>query len=83
MFALMQTNLQIKFSTGQMFVVQMNVDLIRDVELLRQFRLIKRDKDIVERTGFSKRLVSQYLSGSRQPSKEFTEKFYEVFKNEI
>lgn len=66
-----------------MFVVQMDIDLIRDIEMLKQFRIIKRDVELASRMGVDKSTISNLLSGRRPPSKEFTEKFYEVFKNEI
>lgn len=61
----------------------MDIDLIRDIEMLKQFRIIKRDVELASRMGVDKSTISNLLSGRRPPSKEFTEKFYEVFKNEI
>lgn len=40
---------------------------------------IKKDKDIVDKTGYNKATVSSYISGRTKPSKDFVEKFEKVF----
>lgn len=56
-----------------------NQELINAVERLKRARVVKRDKDIVEKTGYSKGLVSKYLSGKGLASKSFLQKFQEVY----
>lgn len=56
-----------------------NKELIQKVEQLRRQGVIRRDADIVEKTGFSKSVVSSYLNGKIKASRNFTDKFDEVF----
>jgi transcriptional regulator with XRE-family HTH domain len=64
-------------------MVEVNEDLIAAVEKLKGQRVIKKDADIAEKTGFSKSVVSNYLAGRVTASKNFMIKFYEVFDDEI
>ncbi|MDB5281145.1 MAG: hypothetical protein JWO06_220 [Bacteroidota bacterium] len=49
---------------------------LADIKRLKETRAIVKDVEIVENTGFSKSVVSNYLSGRVSPSKNFLEKFY-------
>lgn len=49
---------------------------LQDIKRLREKRIIVKDVEIVDSTGFSKSVVSNYLSGRIAPSKNFLEKFY-------
>lgn len=60
-----------------------NKELIKAVELLKATRVIKKDAEIVDMTGFSKSTVSNYLSGRVEASSNFIKKFEEVFKVSI
>lgn len=62
---------------------QYNKELIEQVEFLKSKRIIKKDAEIVEKTGFSKGVISNYLSGRIEASKNFIEAFNEVFKNDL
>lgn len=55
------------------------VDLMLLVEELKSKRIIKKDIEIAEKTGYSKQLVSNYISGRQKPSKAFLDTFSEVF----
>jgi phage repressor protein C with HTH and peptisase S24 domain len=59
----------------------MNEDLIKAVELLKSRRIVKKDKEIAEKTGYDKSVISNYLSGRVKVSDSFMEKFNEVFKD--
>lgn len=56
-----------------------NRELYDRVEALKAKRVIKKDAEIVAKTGFSKGLVSNYLSGRIKASANFMSKFDEVF----
>lgn len=56
---------------------------IEDIELLKGKRIIRKDKDISDRTGYKKSTVSNYLSGKVPPSKPFLDKFYEVYSSDL
>jgi transcriptional regulator with XRE-family HTH domain len=56
-----------------------NPELYDMVERLRSLRKIKKDADIVEQTGFSKGLVSNYINGRLKVSSNFMKKFKEVY----
>lgn len=58
---------------------QTDSDFIKDVEKLKALRIIKKDTEIVEKTGYSKGVVSNYLSGNIPASENFKKKFYEVY----
>lgn len=60
-----------------------NSELIEDVKRLKAADKIIRDIEIASKTGYSKGLVSSYLSGSIKASKNFLNKFKEVYKNEL
>lgn len=49
------------------------------VELLKSKRIIKKDVEISEKTGYSKQLVSNYINSKQKASKAFINKFSEVF----
>lgn len=50
------------------------------VEVLRKAGAFKKQKEIAEKTGFDEAVISNYLSGRVAPSRNFLEKFSEVFK---
>ena len=60
-----------------------NAELIRMVETLKAKRTIKKDVDIVASTGFSKTVVSNYLSGRIKASDNFLDKFEKVYGVDI
>lgn len=60
----------------------MNQILIDAVKKLKQQEIIKSDVDIARKTGYSKGLISKYLSGKEKASSSFMEKFREVFNME-
>lgn len=62
---------------------QKNRDFIEDVELLKSKRIIKKDIEIAEQTGFDKSVISNYLSGRVKPSENFLSKFNEVFSSQL
>jgi len=53
------------------------------VETLKAKRTIKKDVDIVAKTGFSKAVVSNYLSGRVKASDNFLDKFEKVYGVDI
>lgn len=57
-----------------------NIELIEAVKTLKKKKIIRFDSDLVRLTGYSKSVVSAYLTGSKQASREFERKFEEVFK---
>lgn len=57
-----------------------NLDLVRIVEQLKAKRIIKKDIEIAEKTGYSRAVVSNYLSGRVKASDKFLNKFYEVYE---
>jgi len=62
----------------------LNQELYDRVEQLKSDRIIKKDADIVESTGFSKSAVSSYVNGKVKASKNFMQKFNEIYpKNEV
>lgn len=61
----------------------MNEKLREDVAFLKGKSIIKRDKEIADRTGFNKTVVSTYLSAKVNASKNFLQKFYEVFEKDL
>lgn len=61
----------------------MNEKLREDVAFLKGKNIIKRDKEIADRTGFNKTVVSTYLSGKVSASKNFLRKFYEAFEKDL
>ena len=60
-----------------------NIDLINTVEQLKALRVIKKDVEIAMNTGFSKPVVSNYLSGRVEASKNFIESFEKFYKVNI
>jgi predicted DNA-binding transcriptional regulator AlpA len=56
-----------------------NRELIEKVELLKSLRVVKKDAEISESTGFPRSAVSSYLSGRIKASKNFLDKFNEVY----
>lgn len=60
-----------------------NPELIDTVDKLKAAKKIRRDAEIVAKTGYSKGLVSRYLNGKEQASETFLEKFQEVYREEI
>lgn len=52
------------------------------VEFLKSERIIKKDTEIAIKTGYSKQTISNYISGKQKPSKNFIDKFSEVFNLE-
>lgn len=61
----------------------MEMSLSQAVEFLKANRIIKRDIEIAERTGYSKGVVSNYLNGKIEVSEKFKKKFFEVYKEEL
>lgn len=61
----------------------MNDKLRDDVAFLKGRGIIKRDKEIADRTGFNKAVISTYLNGKINASKNFLNKFYEVFEKDL
>lgn len=59
------------------------MSLSQAVEFLKANRIIKRDVEIAERTGYSKGVVSNYLNGKIEVSEKFKKKFFEVYKEEL
>ena len=55
-------------------------DIQRASEYLLEKKIIFSQQDIVDKTGYGKGTVSQYLSDDGKPSKKFIEKFEDVFK---
>jgi transcriptional regulator with XRE-family HTH domain len=45
--------------------------------------IIKKDKDISDKTGYNKATVSSYINGKINPSEEFTKTFERVFKVQL
>lgn len=62
---------------------KMNEKLIEDVELLRSKRVIKKDVEIARATDFDKTVISNYLSGRVNASKNFLDKFYQVYSKHL
>lgn len=60
-----------------------NEELIRQVQGLKERRIIVADIEISKRTGFPKSAISSYLSGKIKASKNFVNKFTEVYKDEL
>lgn len=60
-----------------------NKELVATVEVLKAKRIIKKDVDIVISTGFSNTVVSNYLSGKIKASRNFIDKFEDVYKVKI
>lgn len=60
--------------------IKHNPELIAAVEHLYNQKVIKKDKDIVESTGYSKGTVSGYIKGTAKASEEFLNKFEDSFK---
>ena len=58
-------------------------NFLQDVEELRRSRVIVKDVEIVDRTGFSKSVISSYLNGRVKPSRNFLDKFYEVYEQDL
>jgi phage repressor protein C with HTH and peptisase S24 domain len=57
----------------------LNNAFITAVRELKSRQIILRDKDISDATGFSKGIVSTYLSGKAEPSKNFLREFAKVY----
>lgn len=57
----------------------MDTQLSHAVQYLYGKGLIKRDKEIADKTGYNKATVSSYLSGKIAPSQSFIESFEKVF----
>lgn len=53
--------------------------LLDDIAFLKKRGIIERDIDIVNKTGYDKSTLSNYISGRIKASRNFKEKFYEVF----
>ena len=49
------------------------------VEYLKANRIINRDIEIAEKTGYSRQIISNYISGRQKPSKQFMNKFIESY----
>lgn len=62
---------------------QKNIELINTVERLKAIRVIKKDVEISINTGFSKPVVSNYLSGRVEASKNFIAAFESFYKVSI
>lgn len=60
-----------------------NEDLIKQVEALKARKVITSDVEISRKTGFPKSAISSYLNGKIKASKNFVNKFTEVFKNDL
>ena len=54
-------------------------DLYDAVEELKSNRIISKDIDIANKTGYSRQIVSNYLTGKQKPSKAFINKFLDTF----
>jgi len=50
---------------------------------LENMNFIPKNKDVIEKTGFNTSDVSKYMSGKREPSKNFLKKFCEVYELDI
>lgn len=61
----------------------LNQDLMAAVKYLRDHRVIKRDKDIADLTGYAKASISNYTNGKLMASHKFIEKFEEVYKLKV
>ena len=59
-----------------------DVNLYNLVEYLKTNRIIRRDVEIANKTGYSKQIVSNYINGKQKPSKQFIDKLIEVFQIE-
>jgi hypothetical protein len=57
-----------------------NKELIEKVELLKSLRIVKKDAEIADSTGFPRSAVSSYLSNRIKASKNFIEKFTDVYE---
>lgn len=62
-----------------MEAVKHNKALIAAVQDLYNKRIIKKDKDIVDKLGYAKGTVSGYISGNAKASEEFLNKFETAF----
>lgn len=60
-----------------------NIELVRAVEDLKAKRIIKKDVDIIKATGYSAAVVSNYLSGRAEVSKQFIKNFEIAFNVKI
>lgn len=58
-------------------------NFLKDVEELRESRVIVLDKEIVDNTGVSAGNLSSYLSGKMKPSKPFLTKFYNAYGDKL
>jgi hypothetical protein len=56
-----------------------NQELIEAVEILKSKRIIKKDAEIAEKTNFPRSSVSSYLNGKIKASRNFINKFLEVY----
>lgn len=63
------------FYSSQMF----NKELIENVEILKSKRIVKKDVEISASTGFSQTVVSNYLKGKIKASRNFIDKFEDVY----
>lgn len=61
----------------------MNEKLIQHVEQLRRSGVIRKDKEIADKLGYTKSAVSGYLTGSVKASERFLEKFYDAYRDEL
>lgn len=66
-----------------LITMETSEELVAAVDLLKSYKIIKRDREVAERTGYDKSVVSSYLSGRVKPSKNFVDKFQEVFKESL
>lgn len=57
-----------------------NQELIRAVEDLYNNKIIRKDKDIADKTGYSKSTVSGYISGKVMASEDFLKEFENKFE---
>jgi transcriptional regulator with XRE-family HTH domain len=57
-----------------------NHDLINAILWLKGNGIVEKDKDLVDKMGYSKGTVSAYINGNKEASNDFREKFEEVFK---
>lgn len=60
-----------------------NPELRRAVEHLKNEKIIRFDADIVRDTGYSKGVVSSYISGKLKASKDFEKSFEKAYDTEL
>lgn len=56
-----------------------NRDFLADIAILREKRVLVKDKELVDNLGATSGNVSSYLSGKVKPSRNFLDKFYAYY----